>query len=122
MVSILSPRIAVRTAFTSALLSFDHLHHAIAAQDVDSFGSPDRLPATRTNELAGAGRFCDAGRKCPAVCGLVPARYPYAVVFVAVHHDIGDFIFKNPVNQQFTGGAVITVYQLIDILTRWDFA
>lgn len=78
--------------FKSALLSFVHLHHAIAAQNIDGFSCPNRLPTTRTNQLAGAGR--------PRTCPVCFAK------FVAVHQDIGHIIFKYPVNQQFAGGGM----------------
>jgi len=47
------------------LSDFDHLHHAVPAKDIDLFRGADRLPAFRTNQLAGAaGVFaaqCGAG-------------------------------------------------------------
>ena len=92
--------------FKSALLSFVHLHHAIAAQDIDGYSCPDRLPTTGANQLAGTGRSGGVGRECPTTCGLVPASNAYAVVFVAVHHNIGDIVFQNVVYQGFAGCGV----------------
>lgn len=88
MVDVLEQMMNRDDFFKSALLSFVHLHHAIAAQNVDGFSCPDRLLTVGANQLASAGR----SRRCLA-------NY-------TVHRDIRDFVFKNPVNQQFTGGGM----------------
>lgn len=46
---------------------FNHLHHTVPAKNIDLFCGTDRLPAFRTNQLAGAaGAF--AARYCAGSC------------------------------------------------------
>ena len=57
---LLSPRPADRSAFECALSNFQHLLHAIPAEDIHCFSCPDALPTAWANQFPCAGLL-----RCP---------------------------------------------------------